>query len=409
MSALTNRFGAWNQQCVVSDTGSPAEGRIVRSMRDIATWPTKRVRAVITGLGVAIAITGGLQNAVKPVPTAKYVVSTFNTLAIMALAIVVLGRWVRVSAHTMRRVACVSAVLLGIIILTGAAVRLTGSGLGCTDWPTCNNGSVTPSIGDGHALIEFGNRVVTGLCVLAAGVGVLSTLVRVPYRRDLARPAVVVVVAIMGNAVLGGLMVQKALPPTFVLTHFLLAIAALAAGVLLVHRSGEDAPTAALFGSGRRARFGSQETWLGRVLTISALMTLFVGTLVTGSGPHAGDDEAKRLGFIMKTMAEIHSGFAWVSLVSVLLLARAAWRGAYHSEAAELRKRLQVLLFVILFQGAIGYTQWFLQVPAKLVMLHVVGAVAYWTGVLWVRAALSIPPLVEAVTAAKVRFEPATV
>jgi heme a synthase len=409
MSALTNRFTPWNQRCVASDATSPAVGRVVQPMRRIANWESKRVRSVIALLGVLIAVTGGLQNAVKTVPTAKYLVSTFNTLAIMALAIVVLGRWVRVSAHTMRRVACVSAVLLGFIILTGAAVRLTGSGLGCNDWPTCNNGSVTPSIGDGHALIEFGNRVVTGLCVLAAGIGVLSTLVRIPYRTDLVRPAVVVVIAIMGNAVLGGLMVRKALPPTFVLTHFLLAIAALAGGILLVHRSGEDAPTRALSGTGRRARFGAQETWLGRILTISALMTLFVGTLVTGSGPHAGDDEAKRLGFIMKTMAEIHSGFAWVSLLCVLLLARAAWRGAHHTQAAELRKRLQVLLFVILCQGAIGYTQWFLQVPAKLVMLHVVGAVAYWTSVLWVRAALSIPPLVEGAAAAKVRFEPATV
>ncbi len=393
-------------------------------VRRISSWPTKQLNIAIGGLLAIIVVSGALQSVFKTIPAAKYSVSAVNTLGIMALAVIVLGRWVRLRAHTMRRVALVSAVLLGFIILTGAAVRLTGSGLGCIDWPTCNNGSVTPAIGDGHGLIEFGNRVVTGLCVLAAGVGVLATLVRVPYRKDLVRPAGVVVVAIMGNAVLGGLMVKKALPPTWVLCHFLLAIAALAAGVVLFHRSGEASPTPTLLGSGRIVRFGQAEMWLGRAMTFTALMTLFVGTLVTGSGPHAGDDEAKRLSLVMKSVVQVHSAMAWLSLVCVVALSWFAWRrvpsgssdgssnAADAADAGELRKRLQVLLGVILAQGAVGYTQWFLRVPARLVMVHIVGAVAYWTAVLWVRAALTVPPMALGMddrSASSQRFEPATV
>jgi hypothetical protein len=163
------------------DATHPTEGTIVRPVRSIATWPVAQLRYVLVGLIAIVAVSGGLQSVFKTVPAAKYAVSAVNTLGIMGLAVVILGRWVRVGAQTMRRVAFVSAVLLGFIILTGAAVRLTGSGLGCNDWPTCNNGSVTPALENGHALIEFGNRVVTGLCVLAAGVGVLATLVRAPH------------------------------------------------------------------------------------------------------------------------------------------------------------------------------------------------------------------------------------
>jgi heme a synthase len=365
-------------------------GRVVPRIRAASRWPSTRARTVVGVLATIIVMSAAAQGAAKDSSGAvRYGLSTVNTLAIMALSMVTLGRWVRVRPGTFRRIAFVSAGLLGFIILTGAAVRLTGSGLGCIDWPTCNNGSITPELSDMHGLIEFGNRIVTGLCVFAAGVGVLATLVRVPYRPDLLRPAVVVVVAIMGNAVLGGLMVQKALPPTWVLSHFLLAIVALAAGIVLLHRSGEQLPTQGLWGRTRVAAFGVVESWLGRALTFAALLTLFLGTIVTGSGPHAGDEAAERLGYAMITVARLHSLAAWSALACVAAL---AWRSTRLADAHELRRRVTVLLVVVLLQGGVGYLQWFTQVPAGLVFVHIIGAVAFWSAVLWVRAALTVPP-----------------
>ncbi len=390
----------WRTRAVELDSKDSfaSQGRFVAGIRDVASWPNSRLRAVIGSVAAVVVATGAAQGVAKQSSAVfRYGLSTANTLAVMVFAMVALGRWVRVSASTMRRVGFVSAALLGFIILTGAAVRLTGSGLGCVDWPTCNNGSVTPELSDAHGLIEFGNRVVTGLCVLAAGVGVLATLVRVPYRRDLVRPAVVVVAAIMGNAVLGGLMVKKALPPTWVLSHFLLAIAALAAGLVLLHRSGEGAPTPDLWGRSRHRAFGVFEQWLGRGLTAFALLTLFLGTIVTGSGPHAGDEAAERLGFAMDSVAMLHSLAAWAALACAAVLAWRTWKVphiAQSSAGAALQPRVQVMLAVIVVQGSVGYLQWFNQVPAGLVFVHIIGAVAFWMSVLWVRAALTVPPAV---------------
>ncbi len=406
-------FANWRARAVRLDSTDTfvGQGRFVSALRNVASWSSARARGVIGAAAVATVVTGAAQGAAKGSSALlRYGFSTANTLAIMALAITALGRWARVSPSTMRRIAFVSAALLGFIILTGAAVRLTGSGLGCVDWPTCNNGSVTPELSDAHGLIEFGNRVVTGLCVFAAGVGVLATLVRVPYRRDLVRPAVVVVVAIMGNAVLGGLMVKKTLPPTWVLSHFLLAIAALAAGLVLLHRSGESSPTPGLLGRTRRPAFGSIEQWLGRALTASALLTLFLGTIVTGSGPHAGDEAAERLGFAMVSVARVHSLAAWAALASGLALGWRAWKLPAVA-SSELRRRVQLLLFVIVLQGGVGYLQWFNQVPAGLVFIHIIGAVGFWMCVLWVRAALTVPPIadVPGLVSGSARPRPATV
>lgn len=396
-------FASWRERAEQLDCSDPtaANGRSVAIIRSVVRWSSGRTRTAIGG-GVAVVVgTAAAQGAAKQsVAVLRYGVSAVNTLAVMVVAVIVLGRWVRVTPSTLRRIAFVSAGLLGFIILTGAAVRLTGSGLGCVDWPTCNNGSVTPELSDAHGLIEFGNRIVTGLCVFAAGVGVLATVVRVPYRRDLVRPALVVVVAIMGNAVLGGLMVKKALPPTWVLSHFLLAIAALAAGLVLLHRSAEAAPTPGLWGRTRRPAFGEVERWLGRALTGFALLTLFLGTIVTGSGPHAGDDAAERLGFAMISVARVHSLAAWAALACAVALAWCAWRSptsassvATSAVTTDLRRRVQLLLFVVVVQGSIGYVQWFNQVPAGLVFVHIIGAVTFWMSVLWVRAALTVPPV----------------
>jgi heme a synthase len=381
------RTNAIAQDTAEGNAGRPANGRVVSAVRAIAHWPSEKVRATISILIVCLLASSAVGRAGADVASIKYSASTFNTLSIMGLALVFLGRWVRVGPKVFRRIAFASAVLLGFIILTGAAVRLTGSGLGCVDWPTCNNGKVVPALDDYHGKIEFGNRIVTGLCVLFAGVGVLVSLVRVSYRKDLVQVGALVVAAIMGNAVLGGLTVLNELRPEYVMGHFLLAIVSLALGLLLFHRAGEHAPSE-LLGYGRPAVLGSQGQLVGRCLTVAALMTVVLGCLVTGSGPHGGDEDVARFGLNMTSVVKFHSVAAWVTIAAALVLTRLAWKSTTVGSAA-VRQRCQLLVVVLAAQGGIGYLQWFTQVPAKLVMLHVLGAVCVWTAVLWVRAALT--------------------
>jgi heme a synthase len=386
------RLEAARQRAIQVDADEPVEGSFARRIRSFSRWPSSQtvwvvgVLMVVAVIGSSISRTG----AAADDPLRQYGGSTINTLAIMGLACVAVGRWIRVSPSAFRRVAFASAVLLGFIILTGAAVRLTGSGLGCEDWPTCNDGKVVPALDDYHGKVEFGNRIVTGLCVLAAGIGVLTSLVRRPYRRDLAQIGAVVVVAIMGNAVVGGLTVLNKLQPEYVMSHFLLAIAALAAGLLMFHRSGEHTPSADVWGRDRHGVLGTTGLHIGRAMTVTALLTLFLGTIVTGSGPHGGDPDVERFGIPMTTAVKLHSLMAWAAVALIVVLARAVWR-IPGSGADRLRQRLTVLLAVTVAQGGIGYLQWFNQVPAALVMLHILGAVSFWTAVLWVRAALTVP------------------
>lgn len=311
------------------------------------------------------------------------------TLVALGAATVALGRYVRISSGAYRRIALVNAVLLCFLIVAGAAVRLTGSGLGCTDWPTCNGGRIVPQSGV-HAWIEFGNRLVTDVCVLAATIGAIGALVRVPYRRDLPRLGGLLIVAIMGNAVLGGIVVLSGLKPQIVMGHFLLAVVAVAIGILMYHRSGESTG-GPLSGADRVPVLNPRGVLIARALTISALVTITLGTIVTGSGPHGGDPrEVDRFSYSMRDMARLHSGAAWITVALVLALAWVASRtpGPF---GARLRTRLTVLLVVLMAQGTVGYVQWFNQVPVGLVQIHVLGAVLMWASVLWARAAVTVP------------------
>ena len=319
------------------------------------------------------------------------------TLAGLALALLTMGRYVRVSPRMFRRIAFSSAVLCGLIIFTGAAVRLTGSGLGCPDWPTCKQGDVIPRSG-GHAQIEFGNRIVTGLCLLVAGVGMLAAIVRVPYRRDLTRLGGLVIVGLLGNAVLGGLTVLFKLRPELITAHFVLAIGVLTAAVVLVHRAAER-HASAVHGRDRRAVLDAHNAQLARILCVLGGVVLFLGTMVTGAGPHGGDPNVTRYGFTMLAAVRAHGAAAWLFLVCVLLLALRVSRTP-GAAPRRVRQRLTVLIGIGAAQGAVGYFQWFNRVPAGLVMVHIVGAVALWTTLLWVRATIWLPPehsLVEVV------------
>lgn len=394
-------FTRWNTATLSIDASDSAgsvtvetPGVVVRRVRAFAAMPTREYRLMMGKLIAGIAVNQGVVAALKGQSrNVRAIVSGFSGLVGLLLAVAVaiafLGRYVRVSIRAFRIIALVSAILLGFIMLTGSAVRLTGSGLGCPDWPTCKAGNIVPESGK-HAAIEFGNRIVTGLCLLAAAVGVLTALVRRPYRIDLVRFGLLVSFGLFSNAILGGLTVIFDLQPQFVMGHFLLAIACVAAGVVLFHRAGEPGASGTILGRERITAIDETMRRIGHALLLCSMAVVFLGCVLTGSGPHGGDPKVRRFGFSMLDVVRVHSGMVWITLILVVAMAVRLW-SASTPAAVELRRRVGILALVILGQGGIGYWQWFTQVPALLVQIHVLGAVTFWCTVLWVRAAITIP------------------
>ena len=390
MGAVARTLERRRQAAVATDVSSSAAGdpagRAASWVRAAAHRDRAWARRVFGLWGAGLAATLLVGFAGRNSQAVRGAVFPLATIAVLVLGLLALGRYVRVGPIAYRRIALTTVFLLGFIIVTGSLVRLTGSGLGCTDWPTCNGGAIVPASGS-HAWIEFGNRLVTDFCVLAAAIAALAALVRVPYRRDLPRLGGVLIVAIMGNAVLGGAVVLTGLKPAIVMGHFLLAVAALAVGVQILHRSSEPGRSATLLGRERTPVLAPRGLIVQRALTISALATIVLGTVVTGSGPHGGDPgKVDRFGFVMRDVARLHSLAAWCTVAATVVLAVMAAR-APGTAAARLRGRLGVLLGVLVAQGVVGYVQWFAAVPAPLVQVHVLGAVLMWIAVLRVRAA----------------------
>ena len=258
-----------------------------------------------------------------------------------------------------RLITLVALFLLCFIIVTGGAVRLTGSGLGCPQWPNCDEGSLVPrSASDTHAMIEFVNRTVTGLVSLAVMAAVLGSLLRQPRRRDLVWLSWGLVAGVLGQIVLGGITVLVHLHPVAVMSHFLLSMVIVFNAVLLHHRAGEAPP--------QRTRSPLQN-----VVLVLAAAAIFTGTIVTASGPHGGDEEVRRLGFRVDEVARVHGGTVIVLLLTTI--------GAlYVLRGAPAQRTGFVLLGVLLAQAAVGYTQYFTGVPAILVGVHILGAVLVW-------------------------------
>jgi heme a synthase len=392
------RLATWREAAAASDVADAnigdEPGPIVARVRSLTDVSSDQFRLAMAALGLAVGANQGIIAALSGQSrNLRAVVSGISgiiaLLLTVAIALGVLGRYVRISVRTFRVIALVSAVLLGFIMLTGSAVRLTGSGLGCPDWPTCKAGNIVPESGK-HAAIEFGNRVVTGLCLLAAAIGVLTALVRRPYRRDLVRFGLLVSLGLFGNAVLGGLTVIFDLQPQFVMSHFLLALACLTGGAVLFHRAGEPGPSGAISGRDRRTAVDEPMRYLANALLVLAFGAVFLGCVLTGSGPHGGDPKVRRFGFSMLDVVKVHSGLVWVTLLTIVVM---GWRvrGARTSAAVEVRRRIGVLALVVVAQGTVGYWQWFTQVPALLVQLHILGAIAVWCAVLWLRAAITVP------------------
>lgn len=267
-----------------------------------------------------------------------------------------------------RKIALSALVALAIIIVTGALVRLTGSGLGCPDWPACSRSEFV-DVSSGHRAIEQLNRVFTGLVAVAVIVAVLGSLVRVPRRKDLVLLSLGLVVGVIAQIVLGGITVLTDLNPIAVQGHFALSIAILTDALVLHRRASEDgAPY-------RPAVPPHLRRW---VLTAWALIggAVLTGTVVTGTGPHGGDEHAHRFDFAISSVARVHSIVVLVATATLLLL---AWRLRRGGGAWEvLGEPLTALIVALVFQGAIGYTQYFNGVPVGLVAVHVVGAVVVW-------------------------------
>ncbi len=277
-----------------------------------------------------------------------------------------MGRF-RISPETYARVTLVALVALTVIVITGAAVRLTGSGLGCPDWPTCDENSVIAPL-EKHALVEFVNRVFTGFVALSVIAGVLGSLVRTPRRRGLTWLSLSLVLGVIAQAVLGGVSVLVDLDPRFVMAHFLLSMVLLFAAFVLYHRakSPDARPHAAVH---------RDYIWLGRVILGLTVVVLFVGTMVTGSGPHAGAEDVPRLGFSPHDITKVHGTFVWL-LVGVT--AFTVWRLHKAHASSTLVRKGEVLMVAQLVQGAIGYLQYSLGVPPAIVVVHIAGATAVW-------------------------------
>jgi cytochrome c oxidase assembly protein subunit 15 len=276
----------------------------------------------------------------------------------------------------MRLLALLGVIVNAGIVVSGGAVRLTASGLGCPTWPKCTGDSLVPTSDTGHAglnmAIEFGNRTLTFL-VLAVGVAVFTAALRLaPRRRDLPRLATLQPLGVLAQAGLGGVTVLTRLHPATVAAHFMLSAAILVAAYALYARAGEgDEPPRALVRPALRV--------LAFALAGVVAVLLAAGTIVTGTGPHAGDAEAPRFGFDIEQVARLHGAIAWatVALTVALMI------GLYRANAPHpIRRRVADLFALELAQGAIGYTQYFLGVPALLVGLHMLGSALLWLATL---------------------------
>jgi cytochrome c oxidase assembly protein subunit 15 len=282
----------------------------------------------------------------------------------------------RVTPPVFRWFALATFIAMILIVLSGAAVRLTGSGLGCPDWPTCFRHYATNQWSI-HSKIEFGNRLVTVLlfCVVAATF--IAAVRRVTVRRDLIILSGLLIGGIVADAILGAFVVYSKLNPWLVSLHMLLSLAMVVVAVVLYHRSKYVYSPIA-----RNDLRDAHFLRVARLLWIPFVALLITGTMTTGSGPHAGETMgqlvARRLPFAFSSAAWVHSIAAtlFIGLVTGLLLA--VWR---NGAATPLQRGVQRLVLLSLAQAAIGITQYLTHVPAVLVELHVAGAVSLTIGV----------------------------
>jgi cytochrome c oxidase assembly protein subunit 15 len=287
-------------------------------------------------------------------------------------------RRLAVSPRLYAQISAVALAALALIVVTGAAVRLTGSGLGCPDWPKCYGHVVAPL--ELHAVIEYTNRLLTGFVGLAVIAACVLAWYRRPFRWHLALFAAFLPIGVIGQAVLGALVVEHHLAPGLVIGHFILSMVLLDAAFALAW-CARYAPDE------RRRSSDRLGVWAVRALVPIGQLTIILGTITTGSGPHPGDfqgDVVRRFDFrgadTLRWMVERHGALAvlfGVATVAVWLVLR--------RRGADRRALLPVTWLALLLatQGGLGLVQYALKLPASLVWLHIILAVLTWLCVLW--------------------------
>ncbi|MEV2217716.1 COX15/CtaA family protein [Streptomyces sp. NPDC050997] len=312
---------------------------------------------------------------------ADAVAAVRNPLAFIA------ERWTP-TPRTVRRAALAALVMSVLIVVTGGAVRLTGSGLGCPTWPKCTDDSLTATGAMGfHGAIEFGNRMLTYVLCAAVGWAIIAARSEKPYRRGLTRLGWAQFWVVMSNAILGGIVVLVGLNPYTVAAHFVATSALIAIATVMWQRTREgDAPPRPLVGGAVQ-----QLVWF---LVAAAALLILVGTVVTGAGPHAGDSsEVARMPIDWETVSKAHAVLAWI----VVSLTFALWFVLKAVDApGNPLHRTRDLFLILLAQGVIGYVQYFTDLPELLVGLHMLGSALVWIAVLRVLLALRERPEAEA-------------
>ena len=289
-------------------------------------------------------------------------------------------------------VAYVALGALTLIVLSGAAVRLTGSGLGCPDWPKCYGKAYPPL--NAHAVIEFSNRVITGPVSIAAGAAWLLALRRRPYRRDLAWLGALLPAGVVAQAVLGGFTVRGALDYGWVMGHFALSMLILLAAVILAWRASHE--PALDDGAQDRAPIEATDgdrklVWWLRGLVALGALTIFAGTAATAAGPHAGGSPGQKINrlnfegrgtmdFVIHRHGEIALAFGLLA-VAIWWLAR-RWRAD-----RQVQRALTALCILLALQGAVGLDQYKTHLPTELVWVHVGLASLSWLAALWAACA----------------------
>ena len=266
-------------------------------------------------------------------------------------------------------------VLQAGLVVTGGAVRLTGSGLGCPTWPECTDGSIGPVITQAedqlHAWIEFGNRLIAWLILILALAALVYIVKKLNSRNDFKRLrllAILQILGFLGQVVLGGITVLTKLNPISVSAHFVLTLPLIAGALALRHRV-LDRPVLQLQPMTRTVT---------KVVTALSFVVLLLGVVVTGTGPHAGDADAKRYPFNFEAVSILHAD----SVIALICLAIALYLVVKVSESAEVKKlfgrMILIFLAICLAQGAIGYLQYLTGLPELLVGAHLLGATLVW-------------------------------
>lgn len=263
------------------------------------------------------------------------------------------------------------------IVVTGASVRLTGSGLGCSTWPECTPGSYTPTPDQPeaplHAWIEFGNRLLTFvlfLNALALMVAIVKSKEPKIVKTKWIRLGLIQILGILAQGVLGGITVLTGLNPATVAAHFLLSIALIAAALSLRQRVHGNTPTSHYLNP-----LSKRIAYLHLLLSI---LVIAAGTVVTGSGPHAGDSAAERFNLDSRTMAWIHADLVIALLGITTALLISIKLGESGETRLQMGRAIQGFLLIALAQGGVGYIQYFTGLPELIVGFHIFGAILVW-------------------------------